>query len=93
MTPSVARMPAVFFGHGSPKNTLEHNRYTAAWRRLGTDLGDDDHRTARRLSVVHKALGHRALEYKGLSGAAVHLAPMMQNLLTKLRRDGFLRPR
>jgi 4,5-DOPA dioxygenase extradiol len=28
-------MPAVFFGHGSPMNTLEHNRYTEAWRRLG----------------------------------------------------------
>jgi len=29
------RMPAVFFGHGSPMNTLEHNQYTEAWRRLG----------------------------------------------------------
>jgi 4,5-DOPA dioxygenase extradiol len=28
-------MPAVFFGHGSPMNTLESNRYTAAWRALG----------------------------------------------------------
>jgi len=28
-------MPAVFFGHGSPMNTLEHNGYTEAWRRLG----------------------------------------------------------
>jgi len=28
-------MPAVFFGHGSPMNTLERNRYTEAWRRLG----------------------------------------------------------
>ncbi len=28
-------MPAVFFGHGSPMNALEQNRYTAAWRRLG----------------------------------------------------------
>ena len=29
------RMPAVFFGHGSPMNTLERNPYTEAWRRIG----------------------------------------------------------
>jgi 4,5-DOPA dioxygenase extradiol len=29
------RMPAGFFGHGSPMNTLEHNRYTDAWRAFG----------------------------------------------------------
>src|SRR5690348_11623826 len=29
------RMPAAFIGHGSPMNTLEHNRYTAAWRAFG----------------------------------------------------------
>ena len=29
------RMPAGFFGHGSPMNTLEHNRYTEAWRSFG----------------------------------------------------------
>lgn len=28
-------MPAVFFGHGSPMNALEENRYTAAWRAFG----------------------------------------------------------
>src|SRR3954452_16499064 len=28
-------MPAAFIGHGSPMNTLEHNRFTAAWRDLG----------------------------------------------------------
>ncbi|HEV7819754.1 MAG TPA: 4,5-DOPA dioxygenase extradiol [Burkholderiales bacterium] len=28
-------MPAVFFGHGSPMNTLAHNRYTQAWREFG----------------------------------------------------------
>jgi len=27
-------MPAVFFGHGSPMNALEANRYTEAWRRF-----------------------------------------------------------
>lgn len=32
------RMPAVFIGHGSPMNTLERNRYTDAWRELGTSL-------------------------------------------------------
>ena len=28
-------MPAVFFGHGSPMNALERNRYTDAWRAFG----------------------------------------------------------
>jgi len=35
---SNTRMPVIFFGHGSPMNTLEHNRYTAAWRRLGASV-------------------------------------------------------
>jgi 4,5-DOPA dioxygenase extradiol len=30
-----SRMPAVFFGHGSPMNTLASNVYTEAWRGLG----------------------------------------------------------
>ncbi|MGZ9711580.1 4,5-DOPA-extradiol-dioxygenase [Glaciimonas sp. GNP009] len=29
------RMPAIFFGHGSPMNALQDNRYTAAWEQLG----------------------------------------------------------
>ncbi|MGS0742103.1 4,5-DOPA-extradiol-dioxygenase [Glaciimonas sp. GG7] len=29
------RMPAIFFGHGSPMNVLQDNRYTAAWAELG----------------------------------------------------------
>ncbi len=29
------RMPAVFFGHGSPMNAVETNRFTAAWTELG----------------------------------------------------------
>ena len=28
-------MPAVFFGHGSPMNALDRNRYTEAWRSFG----------------------------------------------------------
>lgn len=28
-------MPAAFFGHGSPMNALEHNRYTEAWQAFG----------------------------------------------------------
>ncbi len=30
------RLPAVFFGHGSPMNTLADNRYTRAWAGIGT---------------------------------------------------------
>jgi len=32
-------MPAGFFGHGSPMNTLERNRYTDAWRSFGAEVG------------------------------------------------------
>ncbi|MCU1586539.1 MAG: dioxygenase extradiol [Frankiales bacterium] len=28
-------MPAAFFGHGSPMNALEHNRYTESWKAFG----------------------------------------------------------
>ena len=31
----MATMPAAFIGHGSPMNTLEQNRFTESWRRLG----------------------------------------------------------
>jgi len=34
-TATKARMPVIFFGHGSPMNTLARNRYTEAWRKLG----------------------------------------------------------
>ena len=33
--PIVTAMQAGFFGHGSPMNTLERNRYTDAWRAFG----------------------------------------------------------
>ncbi len=33
-----ALTPAVFFGHGSPMNALEHNRYSAAWSAFGASL-------------------------------------------------------
>ncbi len=33
-----SRMPAVFFGHGSPMNTLERNKYTDTWRKLGESI-------------------------------------------------------
>lgn len=33
-----ALMPAIFFGHGSPMNALEQNRYTVAWRQIGASL-------------------------------------------------------
>lgn len=35
---SLTRMPAAFIGHGNPMNTLENNRFTAAWRALGRSL-------------------------------------------------------
>jgi 4,5-DOPA dioxygenase extradiol len=35
---NLATMPAVFFGHGSPMNTLERNRYTLAWERFGRSV-------------------------------------------------------
>jgi 4,5-DOPA dioxygenase extradiol len=31
-------MPAVFFGHGSPMNAIERNRYTEAWRAFGSSV-------------------------------------------------------
>ncbi|MFI7483913.1 4,5-DOPA dioxygenase extradiol [Kocuria sp. M1R5S2] len=31
-------MPAAFFGHGSPMNALETNRYTSAWRAFGESV-------------------------------------------------------
>lgn len=36
--PSLALMPAAFFGHGSPMNALELNRYTDAWATFGTGI-------------------------------------------------------
>jgi 4,5-DOPA dioxygenase extradiol len=35
---AAARMPAAFIGHGSPMNTLETNRFTAAWRAFGAAI-------------------------------------------------------
>ena len=32
------RMPVVFFGHGSPMNVIDDNRYTRAWRDIGRTL-------------------------------------------------------
>lgn len=34
----MARMPILFFGHGSPMNTLERNGFTCAWHALGERL-------------------------------------------------------
>lgn len=38
VTPGADTMPAVFVGHGSPMNTLEHNRYTQAWNEFGRSV-------------------------------------------------------
>ena len=35
---AMSRMPAAFFGHGSPMNALDHNRYTQAWRTFGAEV-------------------------------------------------------
>jgi len=32
------RMPAVFFGHGSPMNAIDDNAYTKAWERIGQTM-------------------------------------------------------
>jgi 4,5-DOPA dioxygenase extradiol len=32
------RMPVVFFGHGTPMNALDDNRYTQAWRSLAANI-------------------------------------------------------
>jgi 4,5-DOPA dioxygenase extradiol len=31
-------MPAAFFGHGSPMNAFDHNRYTEAWQAFGAEV-------------------------------------------------------
>ncbi|MFM7127257.1 MAG: 4,5-DOPA dioxygenase extradiol, partial [Actinomycetota bacterium] len=35
---SDTRLPAVFIGHGSPMNALEHNRFTQAWHEFGASI-------------------------------------------------------
>lgn len=34
----MSKTPALFIGHGSPMNTLEHNGYTDAWKAFGRHL-------------------------------------------------------
>lgn len=38
MTTDATTMPAVFFGHGSPMNAIEENRYTRAWQAFGATI-------------------------------------------------------
>lgn len=38
MSPTTEPMPAIFVGHGSPMNTLEHNRYTQSWHDFGRSV-------------------------------------------------------
>ena len=38
MAKARSRMPVMFFGHGSPMNTLERNKYTETWRALGESI-------------------------------------------------------
>jgi 4,5-DOPA dioxygenase extradiol len=35
---TAGRMPVIFFGHGSPMNALQDNRYTQAWQQLGASI-------------------------------------------------------
>lgn len=37
----IARMPALFIGHGSPMNAIEDTVWSRAWRSLGTALRED----------------------------------------------------
>jgi 4,5-DOPA dioxygenase extradiol len=32
------RLPAIFFGHGSPMNAIEENRFTETWSAIGSEL-------------------------------------------------------
>jgi len=34
----MARLPAIFFGHGNPMNALESNAYTEGWARVGRTM-------------------------------------------------------
>ncbi|MGH8136636.1 MAG: 4,5-DOPA dioxygenase extradiol [Steroidobacteraceae bacterium] len=34
----VETLPAIFFGHGSPMNAVQSNKYTDAWQRIGVGL-------------------------------------------------------
>jgi 4,5-DOPA dioxygenase extradiol len=34
----MSTMPAAFFGHGTPMNALDHNRYTESWRVFGAEV-------------------------------------------------------
>jgi 4,5-DOPA dioxygenase extradiol len=34
----MSTMPAAFFGHGTPMNALDRNRYTESWRIFGADV-------------------------------------------------------
>ena len=38
MPPSAPPLPVAFFGHGTPMNALETNRYSAAWREFGASV-------------------------------------------------------
>ncbi len=51
-------MPAVFFGHGSPMNAVERNRYTEAWSAFGRSIP-----RPRAILVVsaHWYIGHTAV--------------------------------
>jgi 4,5-DOPA dioxygenase extradiol len=31
----MAKLPAIFFGHGNPMNAIQQNEYTKAWRKIG----------------------------------------------------------
>ncbi|MAD46271.1 MAG: 4,5-DOPA dioxygenase extradiol [Oceanospirillaceae bacterium] len=34
----MSRMPVIFFGHGSPTNALEDNRFTRSWAQIASEL-------------------------------------------------------
>ena len=99
-TVSKARMPVIFFGHGSPMNTLARNRYTEAWRKLGATtprpkaiLAISAHWVTRGTEVTAMARPRTIHDFGGFPQALFevqYLAPGDSGLATRVR--GLLAP-
>lgn len=49
--PVTTRMPVLFVGHGSPMSAIEENVWTAAWRKMGNDIGNKTPRPTAILAI------------------------------------------